>query len=263
MRFFSALHGGSREVIKRAPAAAAAWVEACVRTGSILEPDMIETVPGELVVTVQGADLMPDKPLWRLYGLQFMGFDQSRAPTRIVEQLATYISSTPWGALAICLEQKHPNTIEVVTARMRALFRWWSALDTLRYLGWPTKSPHTIDLAAPIDRSLTLNDLVVQRYRETLAIWSTPDPNVPRRIENALAAMSSASERDARSRLVQAMVVIASEDYRLRSWPALTDPMLLADEYDRASVDERAALGSGVLVELKNFLIGVARRLPS
>jgi hypothetical protein len=96
---------------------------------------MSEIAPGELVVTVQGADLIPDKPVWRLYGLKFMGLEQSRVlvPTLLVEELDTYISSTPWGALAICLEQKRPNTSDVVTARMHALFRWWSP---------PEASPH-------------------------------------------------------------------------------------------------------------------------
>ncbi len=263
MRFPSLLYGSSRRVIERAPAEAAIWLAACTQTGSIVEPDMRETAPGELVVTVQGADLMPDKPLWRLYGLKFMRLEQSQAPMHILGELETYMSSTPWGALARCLEQKRPNTIEVVAARMQALFRWWSPLSTLRYLGWPAKLPRVVDLSAPGDQYLTLEELVVQRYQEMLNVWSQPDPDVPRRIENALAAMSAASEVDARSKLLHAMMALASEDYRLRSWPALADPMLLADEYDRASVDERAALRSGVLVELKNFLIGVARRLPS
>lgn len=256
MQFPTFLHSTTKRIVQRVDAEAARWAETFALTGKLPDDALREIAPGEIVFTTR-TDLDPSTPHWRLFGATLMSFDDIDAPVQIRKALELYVRGTPWGALAACLEQEPPNTVEVVTGRLRNVFAWWEALSTLRYAG-PTRLPNVIAFGAVTGQLLTLAELIALSYETTLATWAPEPGDVRARLDTALSAMSSASEEQVRDRLLPQFMRVARDDARVKMYPLVADEKLLANRYDAADAHTRALLRAGVRIELKTFLLDLA-----
>jgi len=253
VEFPAFLFGDEQSVVDAADAAGIAWADIYRRTQTFAPAALRTIAPGELVIVHDGT-LDPFTPRWRLFGAAF-AVTAGALALDAVDRDAFYAASlaTPWGALAASIRHRPPNTVEVVTARARAVFAAWPGLAGLRFVGAAKRMPSVIQFPEPEPVSIGLDALVNQLFSGPLTIWGPQLGTARLRLEHALDAMSAASPDEARHRLAARMLTLARDNRRTRGTRA-EDPERIAATLASLSIDELGALVPGVTPDLLSVL---------
>lgn len=254
MEFPNFLFGTFSEVQGRATRLGKAWAKAYEGTGRFPEAKAGPIAPGDLVVTLHVNDLDRGTPRWRLYGVGLLRSAiyeamQWRDSERVAHAFEQQTRSTPWGALSACLGHVAPNSIEVETARVRALLAVWEPLSELRYV------------PAGVVRVTNLDVVIEQTYEGLLATWcKTPGGDLRKRLDHAADTMTAATPEQVRAAVVGRMSEVARADPRLMAKPELADPSHLAALL--RTIDQRAItdMEAGYTSAIRGALYDLLRR---
>jgi hypothetical protein len=253
VQFPAFLFGDEQSVVDEAEAAGLAWADAYRRTRTFAPHSLRTIAPGELVIVHDGT-LDPFTPRWRLFGAAF-AISEARTALDAADRDAFTLASlqTPWVALAACIRHQPPNSVDVVTARARAVLASWPELATLRYIGAAKRMPSVIQFPEPEAPSISLDSLVNQLFDGPLAVWGPQLGAARLRLEHALDAMAVASLDDAREKLLARMTLLSRGNHRTKGTRA-ADPERIAAALAALPAAEIAALVPGITPDLLSVL---------
>ncbi len=252
VQFPAFLFGDEQSVVDAADAAGLAWADSYRRTRTFAPDQLRSIAPGELIIVHDGT-LDPFNARWRLFGAGYaITAGELALPSEERDAFAAAARATPWGALAVCIRHKPPNTVATITARARALLAAWPQLATLRFVG-ATKRMPSVMLPAPEPVSVNLDALVNQLFAGPLTLWGPQVGAARLRLEHALDAMSRASLGEARDKLAARMATLARENRRTKGTRA-EDPARISSALSVLSDDALAALVPGVTTDLLALL---------
>lgn len=262
VQFPAFLFGDEQSVVDAAEAAGLAWADTYRRTRAFA-PEALRTVsPNELIIIHDGT-LDPFTPRWRLFGAAFAIYaGEAALESADREGFSAAARTTPWGALAMCIRQRPPNTVAAMTQRVRALMTVWSELATLRYVGASKRMPSVIQFPEPEQPSISLDALVNQLFAGPLTLWGPQLGPAKARLELALDAMAAASPADVRAKLTVHVQKMARENFRTKDTPA-ADPRRVADAIAALSDAELAELVPGVTGDLLSVIYDILRGLEA
>jgi hypothetical protein len=245
--------GGAAAARRRLRAIATACAECYRATGGLAALDVVPLVPGSLVFTDPTGDISA-RPGARIYLVpelldeiqHVLGWLDSESVRAAFE---ASIRDACWGALAVAVTHRGPDTIESVRSRIESLARCWDALDPLDYVDFEP-SP------------VTLSRLIQSRFEGLIAMWSSePGEDVRRSLHVALEALEAADVATRLERAAQRLANLAAADPRIRSKAELTDTSFLRDELAGLDAAERESIEAGSTADALTFLIGTDRLL--
>jgi hypothetical protein len=253
VQFPAFLFGDEQSVVDAAEASGIAWAETFRRTRTFVPQPLRTIAPNELVIVHDGT-LDPFTPRWRLFGAAFaLVAGELALDAADREAFAAAARATPWGALAACIRHRPPNTVAVITTRVRALLAAWPELATLRFVGAAKRMPSVIQFPEPEPASIGLDALVNQLFAGPLTMWGPQLGAARLRLEHAVEAMARASLDEARDKLVARMATLARENRRTKGTRA-EDVSRIASALGALSADELGALVPGITPDLLTVL---------
>lgn len=158
---------------------------------------------------------------------------------------------TPWGALALAVADRRPDSLASLRSKVDALARFWESLRPLRYVDF---HPTPVSLA----------EIMRMRFKHLLAMWlETPSDSLQRDLQTALRNVEQASPSARLERAVQLVAALAQGSPRLREKATLTDPEFLRRELVALPAAEREAIEVGCAGPAQTLLYGMDRLLSS
>jgi hypothetical protein len=265
---------------RKMKAEAKKWAKRYLEQGDFPEVKLIPIAPGSLVFTDEdaanfighgysysedrntvfidlGAKQQGLNVQWRWYMINKL---QSEASSMLKQDrdeydaflraFETHVGRYPWGALVVAIKHAMYNSIEAVSRRVEAVFRFWELLDTVKYIN-------------VFKRRLSLGEIMAFHFQDHVAMWvDQPTGNIRIDLRTAIDQMRKASEDEIRARLIKRLreLVDIERDLKHRDWlksPGVIEAELIATENRKREWYEDLTSGHN-----GGFLYNLAKMYP-
>lgn len=218
----SFLHGALQFVSRSAREEGKRCGEQYRKDGTLPAPlRMLEVPPGEVVLTDEMADFQHQRPAWRLYMVGSVADGLCEALERknafqVSDVYEAFCRETAWGALYFVTSFEAPRSAQRMALRLKAVLRFWEALQSVRYL---FKVPNSV---------LTLDELMLASNDWVMDAWC-PGGAAPvrERLEQATARMAHATKEDCLEAILREMPRALSYARALKHRELLADQTFL------------------------------------
>ena len=187
--------------------------------GSFPAPrQMLEVLPGEVVVAHEGVDLRRERPAWRLYMMSkvkrgmWEALDWPNA-FEVDDLYEAFCRETAWGALYCAIGRTAPMSAERVALRLQSVLRFWEPLQSVRYL---FSSPNA---------TLTLEELMGACCDWAMDAWCpVAEAPVRARLETAADRMRRATREESLEAMLRQMPQVLTFARGLKHQDVVADP---------------------------------------
>lgn len=212
--------------------------------------------PGSLVMTSDISDFQRESDRWRVYFTRALGSAIHKAlkwrdHERVAADFEDATTRFSWGALDAAVGHLFPNSLPVVSRRLKAVLGFWEPLDTLQYIGRDAQLP------------LSLAELLRSHYEPLIEAWlGRPASDVRSDLGEVVARMESASAEDVRDKVTEALLDLAQTDTRIKNREALRSRARTAAMLETLEPREYDNLTGLYVPALNQILYGFDEMIP-